>query len=212
MGKRCEPARFKHPNWGSALLIRSANVPSAFFRGHILLRSRHGWVCACTMDILILWKLNSKVISDRYAFSTLNYLKALKHSHGREREREWERCSDFSPLTLLRIWHRASSLIPWLPDWIFAEFSLSNWGSLLGTQSWFHESPGSSGITFVAITVKGGQFRCNLHCQSLFCFCLCWLGGVLCGFSSLCGFFDFLASGCCGSVLISSWHILAMKR
>lgn len=61
---------------------------TSFFRGHILLRSRHGWVCACTMDILILWKLDSKVIGDRCPFSTVNYLKALKHSHERERERD----------------------------------------------------------------------------------------------------------------------------
>ena len=89
----------------------------------------------------------------------------------------WERCSDFSPLTLLRIWYRASSHISWLPD------PLS--GSLLGTQSWFHESPGSS-ITFIAaIAVKGEKFTYNFtsiyiltYCQSLFCFCLCWVGGA----------------------------------
>lgn len=72
---------------------------TSFFRGHILLRSRHGWVCACTMDILILWKLDSKVIGDRCPFSTVNYLKALKHSHEREREREmqWLFTLDFAP-------------------------------------------------------------------------------------------------------------------
>lgn len=184
---------------------------TSFFRGHILLRSRHGWVCACTMDILILWKLDSKVIGDRCPFSTVNYLKALKHSHERERER----CSDFSPLTLLRIWHRASFHISWLPD------QLS--GSLLGTQSWFHESPGSSTTFIAAIAVEGEKFTYNnftsiyiLSITFLFLSLLsggCFLASPACvAFGSLFGFFDLLASGSCGSVLILFWHILAMLR
>lgn len=130
-------------------------------------------------------------------------------------ERERERCSDFSPLTLLRIWHRASFHISWLPD------QLS--GSLLGTQSWFHESPGSSTTFIAAIAVEGEKFTYNnftsiyiLSITFLFLSLLsggCFLASPACvAFGSLFGFFDLLASGSCGSVLILFWHILAMLR